>query len=482
MRTNLPWSLCFVIGPFAQAQVSQFEPWPLPAIPVPLVNGYETADFDSDGDLDLLALGSFGPVLYENAGGGRLLPTALPGPFPANLRAAEFVDVDGDGAKELFLSWSGERRLYRHQPTGWVDVSTNLPPGIPNVHGVVAMDVDSDGDQDLVCGGSFIDNGQDQLLLNDGTGVFTSSLPFTGTSFQVIACDVDGDFDLDLLFFRPGLQLWRNDGAGTFTDVTASNLPAGLASPGAVATGDVDGDGDIDLFAGASGFGDRILVNNGNGTFFVGAPMPGGIGSASNSVFADVDGDGDLDLWRGNLNYGLPTLLLNNGLGAFTNAPSRLPPEVIAFASQCAAADLDGDGDPDLLLAGLGTTPSLLWNLHRHVTNVAPPAPGAVWNLEFASQPGYGTTLRAALLGIGFGALPGAVEVPPWGSLWLDTNAPTLYLPFYFQPLDAPLPVSIAIPALPGLSGLPIFVQGLVEEPPGLPFAHFTNLVATAFQ
>lgn len=482
MRKTLPHLACSFCAALATAQPPQFTAEPLPGVVFPISSDYALGDFDGDGDVDLTLVSGVVPIVLENRGGGTLanVTAALPAPLPQNQRAAAFVDIDGDGARELLLTWTGLARLFRWQNGAFVDISGNLPAGLATIHDATALDIDADGDEDLVCAGSFIDSGADQLLLNDGTGHFTLATPFTGASFQVVAFDVDGDLDQDLVFARPGAQLWRNDGNGVFTNVSATHLPGNLGSPAYVTKGDVNGDGAIDLYIGTPG-AERFLANDGTGHFTVATGVPGGLGSPSNSVLVDVDGDGDLDLWRGTLNLFVPTLLLNDGFGNFTNAPQRIP-AITAWASQCDAGDIDGDGDPELLLGGLSVAPAVLWNRHRHVDSPQAPVVGADWNIEVWNQPGYGTTPRFGILAVGLVLLPAAVDLPPWGNLWLDLSVPALFYPVGFLPFDGAQTVTIAIPAIPSLVGLGVHAQALIEEPPGLPFAHFTNLSSTTIQ
>ncbi|MGZ7007356.1 MAG: FG-GAP repeat domain-containing protein, partial [Ilumatobacteraceae bacterium] len=190
--------------------------------------------------------------------------------------------------------------------------------------------------------------------------------------------DLDGDGDLDVVFSNLGdffgngrqpqpLGVWLNDGAGHFTNQSAS-LVGGLAKPvREVAIGDIDGDGDLDLYLpDAFGGADVLFVNQGNGQLVDEAAtrMPGVASHAGAVRFADVDDDGDLDLLVGD---GYATnatqevhLYLNDGTGAFVPADERLPVQgEVADANDPAFAtdpddfdllDVDRDGDLDLLI------------------------------------------------------------------------------------------------------------------------------------
>ena len=117
-------------------------------------------------------------------------------------------------------------------------------------------------------------------------------------------------------------RLYLNDGTGTFVDATASRMPTDPDNTQAVACGDVDGDGDPDLVFGNFGtaFQNRLYLNDGTGTFadVTAARMPMDTDLTAAVAYCDVDGDGDPDLVLGN--RGQSRLYLNDGTGTFTDA------------------------------------------------------------------------------------------------------------------------------------------------------------------
>lgn len=458
----------------------QFVSAPLPNVPFPVATDSAFGDLDADGDLDLALIATTGPKVYRNDGSGVFTDvTAVMPPLAGNMRTAVFVDVDGDQRRELLLTWDALPRLFRMLPDGsWVELSSAFPPALPTIHGAVAVDIDNDGDEDLACAGHWLSGGQNQLLTNDGLGGFTASQPFPGTSFQMLAADVDQDGDADLFASRDGLALWRNDGNGAFTDVSAVQLPAGLGSPSAMDLGDVDGDGLVDLVLGRSAIGDVLLPNVGGGVFgirILTVPQPSAF--TLTVALADVDADGQLDWPRGTINYGQPTLWLGAGFGRFVDASWRLP-VVPSIACQLRARDLDGDDDPDLVLTGLGTPPQVLWNRHRHAAVAVAPTLGGSIVLELASQPGYGVAGRVGMLGLSLGRFDPMVPLPPFGSLGLDLTQLELLGFAVFGSNDGVNAFSLAVPAQPQFLGLPLYVQGLVEDQPGAS-ARFTALWGT---
>jgi hypothetical protein len=281
--------------------------------------------------------------------------------------AVEFGDVDGDGRADLLFGVHGQTRLYLNDGSGiFVDATERLPINSDAItHSMALGDVDGDGHADLIVGNHWQQN---QLYLNDGSGFFTdvtaTHLPADLDSTDALElADVDADGSLDLVlgnYFRQD-RLYLNNGSGMFTDVTLTYMPADSAKTSSVALADVSGDGHVDILLGTTHKKQRLYLNDGLGVFtdFSATNIPTDWDATEAVALADVEGDGDLDLIVANhLNLSNPgrsrnRLYLNDGAGVFTDVtPSQLPIDSDATEA-LAVGDVDADGDVDLV-AGNG--------------------------------------------------------------------------------------------------------------------------------
>jgi len=284
---------------------------------------------------------------------------------PAGSSSATAIDIDNDGDMDVIISGSDDgdilTRLYTNDGAGNFTQITDTP-FVGVTHGsVIAFDADNDGDQDVLITGYSGSGSISKLYSNDGTGTFTEVVgtPFIEVEGNFTAVsDVDNDGDQDVLitgYSDSGRisKLYTNDGTGTFTEVT--DTPFTGISGGAVAFADVDADGDQDVLIAGRADLDRIAqlyVNDGTGTFTEVTDTPFTGVSGGSVSFADVDADSDLDvLITGDSNSGrISKLYTNDGTGAYTEVSDTSFEPV--EGSSAAFSDLDNDGDLDVLITG----------------------------------------------------------------------------------------------------------------------------------
>jgi hypothetical protein len=380
---SLTWAiltLCASAGPLA---AQRFEDqtaarFPSPA-PAEFTNQLTIVDIDGDLDLDLVFAngGNFSTAgtpqaqrIYVNDGSGTFTDeTAARLSFAGLCRGVEAGDIDGDGDFDLLFVQDFDRqpRLFVNDGAGVFsdETATQMPVlALSSARGQF-LDIDDDGDLDLYIA-SGVDNrfgcGQNRILVNDGTGVFTDE---TATrhptvslceNMDVSVADVDGDFDLDVLVGNRATnesRLFVNDGAGVFT--TGPTLPA-HSSTYSFDFGDVDGDGDLDVLGANSrsgSSGEALWLNDGAGTFTDASsqlsPNPGS-DDDNDSKFFDLDDDGDLDLVIAALSAGAEKIYTNDGAGHFTQAAGLIT-AVADSTLDLMVADLTGDDRFDLVTA-----------------------------------------------------------------------------------------------------------------------------------
>jgi len=284
----------------------------------------------------------------------------------ALLLATHAAAQQRDPARDAFA-------LIPEQASQWfVDATATHMPIAPQLHATdaVFIDVDHDGDLDVVLS---VEYGVNRLYLNDGAGRLSYRPDAFGTrmhdSEHVRAADFNGDGHMDVVFVAETderHQLYLGDGKGGFTDASA-RLPAASQGNG-LAIGDVDGDGLPDIVVGSTGeqgHGPSMKLYPARNLLFINDPKrPGHFIDASAThlpatddqtegvVLADMDGDGDLDMVLASPSH--PNrLLLNDGKGKFTDASDRLELRVPMETREVQVADFNRDGRPDILFSNI---------------------------------------------------------------------------------------------------------------------------------
>ena len=328
----------------------------------------KAADIDNDGDLDILLANEFqANAVLLNDGSGKLTNETA-GRLPQAIHDSEDViaaDFDNDGDLDLIfcseddinLGRSNVHEYYLNDGNGFFSRSPfHFTDSEANA--VISTDIDGDGNLDVLFG----NNGPIGVFTGNGDGTFSEEpnrFPAANfTTQDLLAFDADGDGDTDILEGNEnGNVLFINDGSGFFTNATTDRLPLPNIETRKVSAGDADGDGDLDLFLSNVQFiaarqrPNRLYINDGNGVFTdeTTQRIPTDFDHTIDGIFEDTDSDGDLDLVIANV-FGSPLKVYeNDGTGHFSDKTfETLGGSFTTDALGVVAADLNGDGLRDL--------------------------------------------------------------------------------------------------------------------------------------
>ncbi|MDN3723834.1 T9SS type A sorting domain-containing protein [Aequorivita sp. SDUM287046] len=317
------------------------------------------ADLDNDGDLDMISssLGDSKIAWYKNTNGSFGTQQIIT--ENAN-RAYQVIalDIDNDGDEDLVnATYYG---IFWYENTdGQGNFATAQPvsPAVVKARDIDAKDMDGDGDLDIISS-SGSTNSISWFENMDGQGTFAEEHFITTDTalYQKIdVADLDGDGDMDIL-----ASDYTNDDVGWFKNINGQGdfgpkqvITSDVQRPQGISAADLDGDGDLDVISTSQLFDHKLVWFenlNGQGNFgpqrFVNPDVYGQFLVTT----ADLDNDGDLDVISGGSAQGIIYWYKNvDGLGNF--GPKQQITDQIEYLSDLNLADLDNDGDMDLMSA-----------------------------------------------------------------------------------------------------------------------------------
>ncbi|GMU65963.1 MAG: hypothetical protein AMXMBFR36_22370 [Acidobacteriota bacterium] len=401
-----------------------------------------SADYDADGDLDIVVFGYY--VVYNQSVVDHLVLFRSEGPESSTSWDFSYVelpvgtltagasdlawgDYDGDGDQDLVVGSDGETVIFRNDAGDLVASGIELPgyweindQADFDLRSISWADYDNDGDLDLLLPSIWDEvtwTTRTALLRNDGadgTGGWTFTEVDTdfGPSDHVQSswADFDGDLDLDLLLVHLApltdegfIRRFRNDGDGVF--VGEEILGTLSVEHGEAQWGDADDDGDLDILVAGNiretdGTYDTVLrLYRNDAETFVPVELLDCVGcegwfDLSAATWADYDSDGDIDiLLAGTYNSGSQiegrAKIYDNDGGIFVDSGNQLPaPRAMGFSGGSFTwLDIDGEGDLDYFIAGSYFVPGgnglVETQIHLYLNdapgqNASPTAPSAL--------------------------------------------------------------------------------------------------------
>ncbi len=316
--------------------------------------GSVAADVNGDGKVDLLAP-SFGVAITYGYGDGTFAAsgTVFSGASSsAAPYAVALADLNGDGKLDMAVANAQESTVtvFAGDGAGGFTSLGELPVGFAPVS-IIAVDLNRDGKRDLVVVDEF---GNDlTLLFGNGDGTFKApvSLSTGSTPMGVVSGDFNRDGIPDLAVANGGsntVSVFLGLGDGTFRapiSLSVGSFPSGITAA------DFNGDGIPDLATANQGSNSvSVAFGKGDGTFRTASSFS--VGKTPFSVASgDLNGDGKPDLVTANNGDSTVSVLFNSGAGRFGTAQPLRVGSVKTDPSFVVVADLNGDGDLDILTA-----------------------------------------------------------------------------------------------------------------------------------
>ncbi|MCH8218909.1 MAG: CRTAC1 family protein [Planctomycetes bacterium] len=384
--------------------------------------GLALFDYDNDKDIDIYFLnGAYHDsdptgkaprnTLYRNDGNWRFVDvteTAGVGDQGYGLGVA-VADYDNDGDTDIYLNNYGPNVLYRNNGDGtFTDVtkSAGLDDGPHMGAGASFLDIDKDGDLDL-----FVAHYVHCLKEPAAPAQRGGRPAYLGPAVSIYRNTMD--------------TLYRNNGDGTFTDISdASGITTEASAGMGVICGDYDNDGDTDIFVASDMSGNHLFLNDGKGVFEEFALFAGVAydhhGEEQGSMgleLADTNNDGWLDLYLTSYQNQWVALYQNLGDGTFDDISLKSGASQGSFPKVtwgCGLVDFDNDGDRDIFVACGHLQPHIEHYDNRSTyrqLNILYENKGAGHYTNISEHAGTGLQVNRVSRGAGFDDLDGDGDI-----------------------------------------------------------------------
>lgn len=320
------------------------------------------SDLDEDGDLDVLSASNRDDKIawYENLDSAEFSDQNVISTSAEGARSIFAADLDGDSDKDVLSASTRDDKIawYENLDSGGFSATNVVSTNANGAVSVVAADLDGDSDKDVLS--ASVNDNKIAWYENTGGGSFSSQNIIStraDDATSAFAADLDGDSDIDVLSASSGdnkIAWYENAGGGSFSSQNIISTAAEDAR--SVFAADLDGDTDIDVLSASSG-DDKIAwyenqLDQGNGFSSKGRINTLPYTEFPISVFAaDLDEDGDEDILSATNSDDKIAWYENLDSGGFSDA-NVVSTEAIGAISVF-AADLDGDSDKDIISASV---------------------------------------------------------------------------------------------------------------------------------
>jgi hypothetical protein len=324
------------------------------------------ADMDNDGDMDILSASDVDDTIawYENDGAANPSWTASDIDTNAdNAKSVFAADMDNDGDIDILSASVSDSTIAWYENDGAADPSWTASDIATSAYGatsVFAADMDGDGDMDIVSASQ----NDHTIAWYENTATFSFDPTWTASDIatsvsgaaSVFAADMDGDGDMDIVSASMNddtIAWYENDGAAN-PSWTAADIDTNADGAYDVHVADMDNDGDLDILS-ASQSDDTIAwyESDGNANPSWAASNIDTNADGAKSVFAaDMDNDGDIDILSASYNDDTIAWYENDG----ESDPSWTASDIVTDADgawSVFAADMDNDGDMDIVSASM---------------------------------------------------------------------------------------------------------------------------------